>query len=258
MVKTKINLTGQKFGRLTVISKNAIGLRNGSARWNCVCDCGNKTVVTTSNLINIHTGSCGCLWKETVTTHGMSSSPEYRIWSLIIQRCINSNCPRYHDYGGRGITVCDRWLNSFEAFYEDMGPRPSPDHSIDRRENDGNYEKNNCKWSTRVEQQNNKRNNVFYEYNGRKYQIAELIKLPEALINRVCHNTLVSRLQESGWSVEDAINTSIKVQIARTYVFNGITKTISEWSEEYNVDYHKLYRRLIRDKWDFERAVTTP
>jgi hypothetical protein len=202
-----LKLTGQKFGRLTIVSKNAIRLRNGKTRWNCLCDCGNITVVIGSGLINEHTVSCGCLRKEIVSqtgkansTHGMYGKPEYHSWRSMIKRCTNHRSTNYSDYGGRGITVCDRWLNSFEAFYEDMGHKPSPDHSIERRENNGNYEKNNCYWATKEEQANNKRNNVFYEY-------------------------------------------------------NGISKTISEWSREYNVEYGKLYSRLIRHGWNFERAV---
>lgn len=211
---SKSILTGIKFGRLSVINQNQTNTLAGKARWNCICDCGSKVTVVGSSLVSGNTSSCGCLHKETLTenntVHGMSNIPEYDIWKSIIQRCTNSNNSSYADYGGRGITVCDRWLNSFEAFYEDMGSRPSPEYSIDRRENDGNYEKNNCHWTTRVEQANNRRNNVFYEYRGNKYTIPQLAKLPEAKENKIHKGTLNSRINIYKWSIEDALNTPIK------------------------------------------------
>jgi hypothetical protein len=89
--------------------------------------------------------------------HGKSYTPEYQAWRNMKLRCTNPDHPRYADWGGRGITVCDRWMNSFEAFYEDMGPRPGPGYSVDRKDNDGNYEADNCQWATKSEQQRNKR-----------------------------------------------------------------------------------------------------
>jgi hypothetical protein len=211
---SKSILTGIKFSRLSVINQNQISTLAGKARWDCICDCGNKVTVIGSSLVSGNTSSCGCLHKEILTEnntiHSMSSIPEYDIWKSIIQRCTNSNNDSYANYGGRGITVCDRWLNSFEAFYEDMGSRPSSDHSIDRRENNGNYEKNNCYWATRIEQNNNKRNNVFYEYRGNNYTIPQLAQLPEAIENKIRKGTLNSRINIYKWSIEDALNRPIK------------------------------------------------
>jgi hypothetical protein len=113
----------------------------------------------------------------------MKNTSEYRSWQAMIQRCTNQNATGYERYGGRGIVICDRWLNSFEAFYEDMGSKPGPDYSIERRENDGNYEKNNCYWATRVTQQNNRRINVRYEYKRQQYTSTQLTKLAEAIGN---------------------------------------------------------------------------
>jgi hypothetical protein len=159
-----IDLTGQKFNRLIVVNLQPTP-KGKPLKWECLCDCGNTVITRGSSLKNNHTRSCGCYNKERVsetviknkTTHGMVSSSEYSIWSNMKQRCTNLLNTRYSDYGGRGITVCDRWKDSFENFYEDMGPKPSPGHSIDRIDVNGNYELINCKWSTVTEQNRNQR-----------------------------------------------------------------------------------------------------
>lgn len=153
-----LDLTGQRFGRLTVTSFSEARMYGAHKRrfWNCLCDCGAIVEVLGLALPSGNTKSCGCFRDDKKATHRMSKSPEYRTWSGMWQRCSNPENVRYMDYGGRGITICDRW-KSFDAFFADMGSRPSPDHSIDRIENDQGYEPGNCKWSTRSEQQNNKR-----------------------------------------------------------------------------------------------------
>jgi hypothetical protein len=149
------DLTGQKFNRLKVISR-ANNL-SGKTAWNCVCDCGNESIVNGRDLKNGHTKSCGCLAIETRTTHGLSKSPEYQVWRAMRSRCLSDNDPRYHDYGGRGITVCDRWNNSFEAFIEDMGMRPSNDLTLERIDNEKGYFPANCRWATWSDQIRNQR-----------------------------------------------------------------------------------------------------
>ena len=130
--------------------------------WECLCECGNKTIVSASYLRNGKIKSCGCLRKEgnntkhQHTSRSHTPSPTYSSWIKAKQRCNNPNVPNWVDYGGRGIKVCDRWLDSFENFLADMGERPDGT-TIDRINNDGNYEPGNCKWSTPKEQSNNRR-----------------------------------------------------------------------------------------------------
>jgi hypothetical protein len=168
-----MDLTGQKFGRLTAVSR-APKLKSRNNRWNCVCECGNTTTASCADLRSGHSNSCGCYMidriKETNTTHGQAlKTPEYNTWNLMRDRCTNPNNNRYMRYGGRGIKVCDRWLNSFENFFKDMGKRPSYKHSIDRwPNNDGNYEPGNCRWGTKKEQADNTGRNIWIEYEGRK------------------------------------------------------------------------------------------
>lgn len=136
--------------------------RNSSYSWYGLyqCYCGNEFVSRNKDVKSGNTTSCGCYRLsrilKAVVTHNKSKSSEFQTWANMIQRCYNKKIPNYYNYGGRGITVCDRWLNSFENFYADVGAKP-PNTSIDRINNDGNYEPTNCKWSTKKEQANNRR-----------------------------------------------------------------------------------------------------
>jgi hypothetical protein len=155
------DLTGRTFGRLLVLSRDDSSRSAKQSYWICRCDCGKVKSIQRAALVTGRTVSCGCFAKEAAakanTTHGLHRAPEYYIWNSARDRCRNPNNPGYPDYGGRGIQMCDRWANSFEAFYADMGPRPSPELSIDRIENDGNYEPGNCRWATKEEQMLNRR-----------------------------------------------------------------------------------------------------
>jgi hypothetical protein len=164
------DLTGQRFDRLVVICREGRDKR-GSYLWKCICDCGKIYFAVNSHLLRGGLKSCGCLRIENRIKHGNSpasgASKEYNSWKCIKARCLNPNNPEYHNYGGRGITICDRWKNSFANFLEDMGAAPSEIHSVDRYPNmNGNYEPGNCRWATPKEQARNTRGNVFIQYNG--------------------------------------------------------------------------------------------
>jgi hypothetical protein len=207
-----INLAGQKFGRLTVI-KRAENNSFNRPRWICKCDCGNYSIVSSSHLKSNHTKSCGCLQKEirilsninnkNGVIHGKHNTRLYRIYENMKQRCYNSNNKDYKNYGGRGITVCDEWKNDFMNFYNwAMENDYRDDLTIDRINNNGNYESNNCRWVTVKEQANNRRNNHFITYNGKTQSITKWsneLNLSKAMLYyRLNHN----------WNIEKALITS--------------------------------------------------
>lgn len=150
------NLIGNRFGKLTVTSKCSSKTNSGLIKWNCVCDCGNKTIVIGSNLRRGYTTSCGCINRENARvmgesnkTHSQSRTKIYRVWCNIIQQCTNPNNPDYPVYGGRGIIVDERWQNDFKAFYEDVGPPPTETCILRRQDTDKSFNKDNCYWVDR-------------------------------------------------------------------------------------------------------------
>ncbi len=169
-----IDITNQKFGKLTAVSF-AKKTASGRTFWLCRCDCGTEVVIRTDNLRSRHTTSCGkCRSRKEPNKKRRDRLPikyyklEYKSWEMMIQRCTNPNYTAYKSYGGRGITVCERWLTSFNNFYTDMGSRPNKDYSLDRINNNGNYEPGNCRWATRSQQSANQRprNNVVVHLDG--------------------------------------------------------------------------------------------
>jgi hypothetical protein len=160
----RIDLVDQRFDRLTVMAFAWVDAY-GNTCWRVQCDCGSNGVVRASCLRRGDSRSCGCLFTENIRggllKHGYartySRDPLYDCWAHLIQRCENPKNPGFKHYGGRGITVCERWRLSFLDFLADMGPRPSPQHSLDRINNDGNYEPGNCRWATAAEQRRNQR-----------------------------------------------------------------------------------------------------
>lgn len=157
----KLALKGKRFGFLEVLEETSKRVHR-AVMWLCKCHrCGELCEVAGRDMKNGNVQSCGCVRKEHIRTlklsHGMADTPENRIYRGLKARCNNKKNPAYPDYGGRGVVVCERWQESFENFYEDMGPRPSPKHSLDRSDNDGNYEPSNCRWVTRSVQNSNQR-----------------------------------------------------------------------------------------------------
>lgn len=155
-----IDLTGQKFGRLTVLECSGRN-KHGSAIWLCRCACGNGKVIHGGSLRNGSSKTCGCSHSELATqlnlVHGKHGTPEYRAWKAMITRCTNPNAANYSYYGGKDVCVCERWRHSFENFYADMGQKPTSKHSLDRIDANGNYEPSNCRWATTGVQRINRR-----------------------------------------------------------------------------------------------------
>lgn len=244
------NLTGLTFGRLTVAGYlGRIGRNN---TWDCVCTCGTRSAVSGGNLNSGHTQSCGCLHKEKLSqasrTHGLTKSAEYRIWAGMKSRCSDGTCRNFHRYGGRGITVCERWANSFEAFFSDMGPKPSNTHSIDRKDNDGDYEPGNCRWATPKEQANNTSTNVLLTINGFTKPLSIW-----ANENNLHRSVIVSRVANG--DIGEAL---IRPSGLRTkqITFNGITDTYSGWGARLGIKSETISQRIRREKWSVEKALT--
>jgi len=165
-----IDITGRRFGRLVALGQ----VLRRPARWLCECDCGNESIVSYGHLTETHKPikSCGCITKDRLTVHGLTAHKDYGIWKAMRQRCNNHRYPRYSDYGGRGITICASW-DDFAVFIHDMGDRPTPKHSIERRNNDGNYSPENCKWATLTEQARNTRRSRILTLNGVSMTVPE-------------------------------------------------------------------------------------
>lgn len=191
---------GDKYGRLTAV-KHSHKVKTHQ-HWFFKCSCGNEKVICVDSVKSGKTKSCGCLRKEQAkkqgknnTTHGMKGTRAYKSWQAMKQRCLNKNCSAYKNYGGRGITICTEWLESFENFYEDIGERPEG-KSLDRIKNNLGYYKSNCKWSTRKEQNNNTRQNRLLTYKGKTQTLAQW---SEEL--GISYNIIWKRLRRD-WSVE--------------------------------------------------------
>lgn len=210
-----VDLTGQKFGRLTVVSQaESVYRKNGKPRrrWNCICDCGTERTIYGESLTRGLTLSCGCLQKERasecITTHGETDSRLYGVWCAMKRRCYNPNVPEYHRYGGRGIVICDTWREDYMAFsrwaresgYDESACRG--ECTLDRIDNDGPYSPDNCRWVTQSEQMNNVSYNRILEYNGEVHTVAEWAKIYD-----MPYGKLLQRLNRYGYSIQQALNT---------------------------------------------------
>lgn len=196
-----IDLAGKTFNRLTVIERAENKRRR--VHWKCKCSCGNIVIIDRCHLVTGNTKSCGCLKKESIvkrfTKHAMCDSLEYCIWKEMIKRCNNQNHKEYKNYGGRGIKVCEEWRNDFIKFFNYMGKKPSPKHSIDRIDNDGDYKPGNCRWATPSEQSNNKRSNNKITLHGITMNISQW-----ADFVGIQYDTLWARIRY-GWPPAKAI-----------------------------------------------------
>jgi hypothetical protein len=197
---SRYHLVGQRFGRLTVLGEAPRNPKYTHRRWLCHCDCGTELSVYQFCLLQAKTTSCGCLAN---TRSGLSVLPEYAVWIGIRLRCQNPSARDYPRYGGRGIFLCPEW-QSFDRFLLDMGPRPSPNHSVERKDNDGPYTAENCHWGTPAEQSRNKRNNVLLTHQGRTMVLKDWAR--ETGIN---YYTLRGRLRR-GWTVEEALGNTAR------------------------------------------------
>lgn len=200
-----IDLTNKRFGRLVVIARE--GRWGSQATWRCQCDCGKIHVAVSQTLRIGGTRSCGCLREELRPTlgrtHGLSNTPEHNSWAGMLQRCTNPNLEKFSRYGARGITVCRRW-RKFENFIKDMGQRPSPNHSLDRKNNNRGYFPANCRWATPKQQARNSAKNRILENRGERRCLAEWAEL-----SGVDESVIRGRIDD-GWSVSDAIETPVR------------------------------------------------
>lgn len=209
------DLTGKKFGRWFVLGLTS---RHRPVLWACRCDCGTERSVSGVNLKSGTSTSCGCRHAEVMrsrATHGAAGTPLYDVWSGIKARCQNPNHESFGNYGGRGITLCARWsngengLSGFECFVADMGIRPSPRHSIERKDNDGGYGPENCVWATRHTQARNRRNNHMVAFRG------ERVCLFDALRAIGLDDTTYYRRIARGWSEDRALNEPVSTRHRR-------------------------------------------
>jgi hypothetical protein len=198
-----IDVVGQKFGRYLVIAKSNKRTKANKQMVFCKCDCGTEREVVVNNLRSGLTTSCGC-WKDEKTgarmkKHGFSKNNMYYRYRAMIRRCYDPLHKEFHNYGGRGIKVCDRWLNSVENYMEDMGEAPFYMASIDRIDNDGDYFKENCHWATKKEQSINRRTTKMIEFNGESLCLADWAR------KLGFDKQVVQKRLKRGWTVEEAI-----------------------------------------------------
>lgn len=201
---------GQKFNRLTVIGTGTTAI--GLFGWKCRCVCGKEGFFQSNRLTSGHVKSCGCYQRDSLRArrlkHGAKSggnvTQEYRIWSGMKQRCLNPKAPNFVNYGGRGIKVCARWVNSFDNFLADIGPIPTPKHSIERNDNNGNYEPSNCVWADRKTQALNTRRNKWILFKGESKTLGQW-----GISTGMGRDVIAARLK-MGWTVEKSLTLPVR------------------------------------------------
>jgi hypothetical protein len=254
-----IDLTGKRFGRLTVAHKTK---KPNSSRlmWDCNCDCGGSTVATSYCLKAGRTQSCGCLQRERTSaaakiksrTHGLTNHPLYKLWTSMRSRCNNPLAVGYERYGGIGVRVSKRW-DDFPTFIKDIGPRPSPEHSLDRHPDPtGNYEPGNVRWATRTEQNNNKRDTTYVLYKNKRLPLQEARRLAGSVVT----SPELRRRLRAGWPLKDALETPLRVYENPKFTHSGVSLTLREWAERTGISEDAL-RYRIAEGWGIRKALTT-
>ena len=232
-VKLAMVSVGDRFERWTVMSDPF--LKNNARHVNCLCDCGNEKQVAVSNLFLGKSRSCGCIAREVNSARGrhwMSGSKIYMVWNRMLSRCYNSKVDRYPRYGGRGIRVCDEWL-VFDNFYADMGDIPGNGYSIGRIDNNGNYCKDNCRWETLSQQQNNTSRSHMIEING------EIMTVKQASdLTGVSYSTLIQRARAG--ATGDDLTTQEK-RNEKLITYRGVSLKTTEWMSALDVPISSFY-----------------
>ena len=246
-----INLIGNQYGRLVVISRLPM-YKHKLTYYFCICNCGKNTIVAGGSLKYNKTKSCGCYAidkaKKRNTTHGLSHTKIHRVWEGMKQRCYYSKSKSYKNYGGRGIFICDEWLNDFELFYKwCVENNYNEGLHIDRIDNDKGYMPSNCRFVKPTQNNTNKRNTIYVEFKGEK---VTLLSLSEKY--NINYDTLWHRIN-SGQSVLDAVNRIVKYN-KRKYRFNGKTLNLKELASETGIKYKTLHKR-INEGWTLDRAI---
>lgn len=245
------DLTGVRAGRLVALELLP-KRRKGCRIWRCLCDCGAEAFVSTHDF-GKSARSCGCLRRDLLTKHGDIDSQEYRSWTSMKARCGNPRTAGFHNYGGRGIRVCERWKD-YANFLADMGRRPTPRHTLDRIDNNGDYEPGNVRWVTRRQQALNRRDNRVLTWRGKTQTLMEWSEK-----TGIPYGTLWFRLGTMGLTIGEAIQFRKGSRSPRRGVVtvNGETKSVSEWAKGLGITLASLCYRLDNG-WPPELAVTAP
>lgn len=249
--KATVDLSGKKYGKLMVVGFAGYFPMGGRphAAWWCRCECGLIVRPYATNLQR-HTTSCGCAAVKHGAARRGGKSPLYNVWQSMIRRCHTTSEKGYRNYGARGIRVCERWRHSFPNFLADMGERPTEKHTLDRIDNDGNYEPGNCRWATRSVNNNNTRRNVYLTLNGETHTLTQWSRklgVPAARLKmRV----------ELGWNDEEVLTVpQCKRKNQQTITWNGERRTIIDWAEKTGIRLGTLRYRL-RSGWPPSRALS--